>query len=70
MISDGWHTIAGYYVYIEDGYITRGLKGIEGVYQTAGYIYRKLKSGGWGKETAVSVAAFRAGVKRGTITIL
>lgn len=70
IISDGWHTVAGHYVYVEDGYVMRGLKGTEGVYQTAGFIYRRLKPSGWGKETAVSVAAFRAGVKRGTLTIM
>ena len=67
-MNDGWHKIYNHYVYVENNYVVGGLKGIEGVYQTYGHVFRALKSG-WGKEEAVSVAAFRAGVKRGTITI-
>ena len=63
-MKDGWHTIMGYDVYVEDGKVLRGTKD-KG--QLPAYVYRACKRGGWELEYAVTVAAFRAGVRRGTI---
>lgn len=63
-MKDGWHVINGYNVYVEDGFIIRGVSHDQ---SKAVYVYRALKTGGYGKETKITPAAFRAGVKRGTI---
>lgn len=65
-ITDGWHTIQGYRVYVEGGKIIRGILG-EGTHQVTAYPYRASRRGGWDKESGLSVAAFSAGVARGTI---
>lgn len=67
-ISDGWHTISGYRVYIEDGYITRGITD-DG--QDRLYVYRACPSlyrfDEWDRVYHITPDAFRAGVRRGTI---
>lgn len=78
-ISDGWHTISGYRVQIEDGYITHGVTD-DG--QLPLYVYRAcLKRrpmrisydeslyycDGWDRVYHITPDAFRAGVRRGTI---
>lgn len=66
-MKDGWHTICGYSVYVEDGKIKRGMK--ESDTLTA-YVYRWNKSlSCWTKESDITPDAFRAGIKRGTITL-
>lgn len=62
--KDGWHSICGYDVYVEDGFILRGVKDNG---QLPSYVYRACRYGGWGKEERISIEAFRAGVRRGTI---
>lgn len=62
--TDGWHTIAGFKVYIEDGMITRGLSDDS---QRPLYVYRKSRIRGYDKEDRITPDAFRAGVSRGTI---
>ena len=62
-MKDGWHTIMGYDVYVEDGKVLRGTKDNG---QLPAYVYRAGKRG-WELDCVVSVAAFRAGVRRGTI---
>lgn len=61
---DGWHKIKGYDVYIEGGRIIRGLSS-DG--QKTTYPYRKCKTGGWDNVSGISINAFRAGWRRGTI---
>lgn len=61
---DGWHKIKGYDVYIEGGRIIRGLSA-DG--QKTTYPYRKCRSGGWDNVSGISINAFRAGWRRGTI---
>lgn len=64
--KDGWHKIAGYEVYMEDGYIVRGMTG-NGAKQRTTYVYRASRNEGWDLEERIKPDAFRAGVKRGTV---
>lgn len=64
--KDGWHKIAGYEVYMEDGYIIRGMTGT-GARQRPTYVYRASRDGGWDREDRITPNAFRAAVKRGTV---
>lgn len=64
MVKDGWHEIAGYTVFVENGEIVRGMTSDK---QRTTWCYRYNRSGGWDKEDSITVDAFRAGVRRGTI---
>lgn len=66
--KDGWHKIAGYEVYMEDGYIVRGTLGT-GVNYRSAYVYRWCGApyNAWVREDSISPDAFRAAVKRGTV---
>lgn len=64
MTRDGWHTISGYMVYVENGYIVRGLSHNR---QETTYVYRVSKHSGWDADDRITIDAFRAGIKRGTI---
>ena len=71
IVSDGWHDIAGYRVYVEDGKVMRGIKRDYNGGIVSASVYRGSWRGGWDNENGYnSVAAFRAGVKRGTITLM
>lgn len=64
-IKDGWHEIAGYIVFVENDKILRGLTADE---QRTTWCYRyNRRDGGWDAEDNITVGAFRAGVRRGTI---
>lgn len=63
---DGWRTICGWEVYVENGYIVRG---ISADHQTPLYIYRACRSGGYDREYKITPDAFRAGLRRGTIVL-
>jgi hypothetical protein len=66
---DGWHTVAGYKVYVEDGQIHRGILN-PGWNERSGYVYRWSRNlRCWVNEPRISVDAFRAGVRRGTVTL-
>lgn len=70
-MKDGWHKIAGYDVYIEDNKVIRGTLG-EGTsnYRTAWpYIWIGGPPNVWSNCTGLSVEAFRAGVRRGTVKL-
>lgn len=67
-VIDGWHKLCGYDVYIEGGFVIRGVSGGESPRPV--YPYRKSRYGGWDLEKRLTEAAFRAGVRRGTITML
>lgn len=67
-INDGWHTIAGHQVYVEGGRVLRGLKLDHNNSQVTAYPYRANRYGsGWDNDVGITVEAFRAGIKRGTI---
>ena len=65
-ITDGWHIIAGYDVYVEGGKVLRGLSSDK---QRTTYPFRYAARDGWTNDSGLSVDAFRAGVRRGTITM-
>ena len=67
--KDGWHKVAGYDVYIENGLIVRVTIGTGYDYRTA-YPYIAAKDGGWDNASrTLTLAAFRARVRRGTATM-
>lgn len=71
-VSDGWHIIANHRVYVESGIVMRGMKRDYngGLVPSAVYRWSK-KYRCWVNESGCnSVDAFRAGVKRGTITMM
>lgn len=67
-MKDGWHVVSGYNVYVENGKVLRGTLG-EGITLRPAYIYRASRYGGWDKEEAVTVGAFRSAVNRGTMKL-
>lgn len=60
-MKNGWTTISGYDVFVEDGKVMRGY---------GCNVYRACKDGGWDLDNGITVAAFRAGVARGTIRMM
>lgn len=66
-MKDGWHLVEGHDVYVEDGYIVRAMKN-GGTLSARVYRYNR-RFGTWDKEDKITPAAFRAGVKRGTIAV-
>ena len=63
-MKDGWHVIAGYRVYIEEGKDVRGTANGEPVYPYRRLEYQGEKS--WTLDTSMSPSAFRACINRGT----
>ena len=63
MVNDGWHIIKGYTVYVEDGYILRGVKrSYTGLGEVTTYPYwYDNKHGFWTGVTKVKVDTFRKG---------
>ena len=58
-ISDGWHTVRGYRLYVEDGCILWGVKrDINGSLVTA-WPYKPAPGGGYDLCTGVKVSTFR-----------
>lgn len=70
-IRDGWHNIAGYNVFVEDGQIVRGTKpSYTACGEEPAYVYRWLKQyKEWSSQSKITIDAFRAGIKRGTIAL-
>ena len=69
-VRDGWHTIYGREVYVEYGYITRGMrKDRNGSSVPAGVFRADRKYGGWSREYKITLPAFKAGVARGTVDL-
>lgn len=64
-MKDGWHVIAGHDVYVEDGKVLRGLSTDK---QRTVYPYRAVRDG-WNNDSGLSVGAFRAGVRRGSVVM-
>lgn len=69
MISDGWHVVSGYEVFVESGNILRGI-----LYDPFGspltaYVYRRRRDGSWSCCSSISVSAFRSAVRRGTVDL-
>ena len=78
-ITNGWHTICGYDVYVEGDRVMRGVT--SGANQTTTYPYRihyewqddiggkKRVARGWDECVGITVDAFRAGIRRGTVSM-
>lgn len=66
-MKDGWHIAAGYEVYVEDGKILRGVLGKGNSRRTA-YPYRSGENC-WTECIGITVDAFRAGARRGTVKL-
>lgn len=70
--SDGWHTLGGEEVYIEDGKIQRAVKlDSNGSYVPA-QVYRWLGNpyNCWSSDTSLTPAAFLSGLRRGTKAVM
>ncbi len=70
--SDGWHVIDGIEVYVENGYVARGISQSNEYDRRTVYPYRYIKAGynkGYEREHCLTPDAFRAGHKRGTIVL-
>jgi hypothetical protein len=68
-VSDGWHRILGYNVYVEHGRIKYGVDG-QGWKEKTVYPYRACRTGGWDIDQHMSIDAFRAAVNRETADML
>lgn len=66
-IKNGWHTICGCSVYVEDGYITRAMKENDTLPAS---VYKQSRYGGWDKAVPCTVSAFRSGHRRGTYAVM
>lgn len=66
-VKDGWHTICGYSVWVEDGKVRRGVAEVNGE-RCAVYPYRWLGKphNCFTSDPYMSVDAFRSAVRRGT----
>lgn len=66
-IKDGWHTLYGWEVYVEEGRIMRGVKSDRNGSSVCAYPYRKSTNNSWTIEDGISYWAFVSGVRRGTV---
>lgn len=64
-MKDGWHSIQGKSVYVENGFV-RAMKNNNTL---SAYVYRSCRTGGWDLEGKITPAAFIAGVRRGIIIV-
>lgn len=62
-VKDGWHKIAGFDVYTENGYIKRGTKNNG---QLPTYPYRSSRDGCWDLDQYMTPDTFRRKVKNGS----
>lgn len=67
-IKDGWHTIYGKFVYVENGRVLRGVSSRDWDQRTI-YPYRVCRDG-CTNCAGITVDAFRSGLRRGTVTML
>lgn len=67
-MTDGWHTLGGYMVYVEKDRVLRGVIG-EYLGTKTAYPYRRDKrhKNLWDFCAGLTCNAFKAGVRRGTI---
>lgn len=67
-MQDGWHTLKGYKVYVENDRVLRGVLG-EADNQVTAFPYRQDKKHKnlWDKAVGITCSAFVSGVRRGTV---
>lgn len=63
---DGWHVVRGRDVYVEGGIVIRGMKHNG---RLSAYPYRKAKQPHCWIREDMTLAAFSAGVRRGTVEL-
>lgn len=66
---DGWHTLQGLTVYIENNCVIRGIKKDRNGSEVSAYPYRKVGLHEWSNCSGISADAFISGVKRDKIII-
>ena len=64
-VRDGWYTVKGYEVYVEDGAVARAVSD-KGHGRVTVYPYRITREGAYIR-CSVSLPALRAGLSRGSI---
>ena len=64
--DDGWHNVYGSRVYVQGGRVVRGISS-DG--QCTVYPYRSSRWGGYDIDTSMTLAALRAGIRRGTVIL-
>lgn len=69
-MTDGWHSIGGYRVYVENNRVIRGVVG-EYLGTKTAYPYRRDRrhKNLWDNVSGLTCNAFKSGVKRGTIKL-
>ena len=65
-IRDGWHTVNGWNVYVEDGYAVRGVSRDS---QRPLYLYTPARGGGMDRIDGIPFGALRGRMNRGTIVL-
>ena len=68
-MKNGWKTILGNVVYVDNGDVIRGTILDHNGYEVTAWVYRKQRDNTWLRSDELSEAAFRSGVKRGTIKL-
>lgn len=67
MARDGWHTVYGNPVYVENGKVVRGMKKDHNGGWVAAFPYKASLYGGWTNVSGYyTLEQFRSGMSRGT----
>lgn len=70
-MKDGWHTIQGYNVYIENDRVLGGVKGYGTLKASPTHPYKTIRGMiGWHNCTGVKVSTFSKGVARGNYRMM
>lgn len=71
-MRDGWHVISGERIYVEGGCVVRGMTKDHNGSLVPAHAYRLNRQYNcWVREySGLTVAAFRAGIRRGTIQMM
>lgn len=66
-MKNGWHTICGYDIFVENNRVLRGTKYDHNHDLVTAYPYRKCKTGGWDNCSGISVSTFRSLCNKGDL---
>lgn len=68
--KDGWHTLGGHKVYIQNDHVLRGVTSDHsGLGQRPLYPYIRCKTGGYDREEKVLASTFTRRIKSGTLAM-
>lgn len=67
-LKDGWRRIAGYTVFVENGYVIRGVRK-RGIRSSPCYPYEPYRLGGWTSAQPLA-KTFKSRIKNGTIRMI